>query len=108
MIQTPDAVTSKEKRNNFSLQIKNTISSMKLRKNTRINLLYTKLISGHYVSYLIALHRLLSDVGVILCEFVIPPENIRSRSGITSAVHRKILVITSSFFFPLLSGSVHP
>lgn len=81
---------------------------MKLRKSRYICLLYTMLISRHYVSCLIALCKLLSDVGVILCEFVIPPENIRSQSGITSAVHRKILVITSSFFFPLVSGSVHP
>jgi len=69
---------------------------------------YRKLISGHYVSCLIIFYRLLAGVGVIFCEFVIPLENIRSLSGITSAVHQKILVITSNFFCPLLSGSVHP
>lgn len=80
-------------------------------KNKGLNITvyqYLKLVSGHYVSLLPVLHRLLADDNVVFCEFVIPLENIRSLCGITSAVYRKIPVVTSNFFYTLLSGSVHP
>lgn len=84
---------------------------MELNKETHTHLFtvfqYQKLISGHYVRCLIVLCRLLANVGVIFYEFVIPLEKIRSQSGVTYAVHRKILVITSKIFCPLLSGYVH-
>lgn len=100
----------KKKKKNFSLQIKNKFSNMKLNKEKHMFTVYQyhKLMSGHYVSHFIVLHRLLADVGVIFCKFVIPLEHIGSLSGTASAVRRKILVITSNFFCPLLSWSAHP
>lgn len=98
--------------NKTSPQIKNKVSNIKLlrQKHTHVSSVYQylKLISEHYVILLAVLHRLLADENAVFCEFVIPLENIRSLGGITSAVHRKIPVITNNFFYTLLSESAHP